>query len=215
MAMSSEETLREVAVEVSTCSKCDLCKGRTKAVPGEGNPSAKILFIGEGPGFNEDKQGRPFIGPAGQFLDELLASIHLNRSDVFITNVVKCRPPNNRDPLPNEIAACSNYLNRQIAAIQPQVIVTLGRYSMAKFFGSEKISTIHGRARKIDGRLCIAMYHPAAALHQSSLKEVIREDFKKIPAIIAESERLAQEASAPPQPAATPKEEPPEQMSMF
>ena len=213
MVMSPEETLREVAVEVSTCSKCDLCKGRTKAVPGEGNPNAKILFIGEGPGFNEDKQGRPFIGPAGQFLDELLASISLKRADVFITNVVKCRPPNNRDPLPNEIAACSNYLDRQIAAIQPQVIVTLGRFSMAKFFGSEKISAIHGRARKIDGRLCIAMYHPAAALHQSSLKEVIREDFKKIPGIIAESERLAKEAPTPTK--AAPKEEPPEQMSMF
>ena len=213
MVMSPEETLREVAVEVSTCSKCDLCKGRTKAVPGEGTPTAKILFIGEGPGFNEDKQGRPFIGPAGQFLDELLASISLKRADVFITNVVKCRPPNNRDPLPNEIAACSNYLDRQIAAIQPQVIVTLGRFSMAKFFGSEKISTIHGRARKIDGRLCIAMYHPAAALHQSSLKEVIREDFKKIPGIIAESERLAKEAPTPAK--AAPKEEPPEQMSMF
>ena len=213
MVMSPEETLREVAVEVSTCSKCDLCKGRTKAVPGEGNPNAKILFIGEGPGFNEDKQGRPFIGPAGQFLDELLASISLKRADVFITNVVKCRPPNNRDPLPNEIAACSNYLDRQIAAIQPQVIVTLGRFSMAKFFGSEKISAIHGRARKIDGRLCIAMYHPAAALHQSSLKEVIREDFKKIPGIIAESERLSKEAPTPAKVA--PKEEPPEQMSMF
>ena len=214
MSMSPEETLREVAVEVSTCSKCDLCKGRTKAVPGEGNPNAKILFIGEGPGMNEDRQGRPFIGPAGQFLDELLASIQLKRADVFITNVVKCRPPSNRDPLPNEIAACSNYLDRQIAAIQPQVIVTLGRFSMAKFFGSEKISAIHGRARQIDGRLCIAMYHPAAALHQSSLKEVIREDFKKIPAIIAESERLAQEAPAKAKPSA-PKEEPPEQMSMF
>ena len=213
MVMSPEETLREVAVEVSTCSKCDLCKGRTKAVPGEGTPTAKILFIGEGPGFNEDKQGRPFIGPAGQFLAELLASISLKRAEVFITNVVKCRPPNNRDPLPNEIAACSNYLDRQIAAIQPQVIVTLGRFSMAKFFGSEKISTIHGRARKIDGRLCIAMYHPAAALHQSSLKEVIREDFKKIPGIIAESERLAKEAPTPTK--AAPKEEPPEQMSMF
>ena len=213
MVMSPEETLREVAVEVSTCSKCDLCKGRTKAVPGEGNPNAKILFIGEGPGFNEDKQGRPFIGPAGQFLDELLASISLKRADVFITNVVKCRPPNNRDPLPNEIAACSNYLDRQIAAIQPQVIVTLGRFSMAKFFGSEKISAIHGRARKIDGRLCIAMYHPAAALHQSSLKEVIRAGFKKIPGIIAESERLAKEAPTPTK--AAPKEETPEQMSMF
>src|SRR3981081_1082115 len=156
--MSSEDILREVAVEVSTCSKCNLCKGRTKAVPGEGNSNARILFIGEGPGFHEDKQGRPFVGPAGQFLDELLGSINLKRSDVFITNVVKCRPPNNRDPLPEEIAACDNYLDRQIAAIQPHVIRTLGRYSMGKFFGSEKISAIHGRARKKDGYICIAMY---------------------------------------------------------
>jgi len=190
--MSSEEILREVAAEVSTCAKCNLCKGRTKAVPGEGNPHAKILFIGEGPGFHEDKQGRPFVGPAGQFLDELLASIKLKRSDVFITNVVKCRPPNNRDPLPEEIAACNDYLDRQIEAIKPQVIVTLGRFSMVKFFGNEKISSIHGRARKKDGYICIAMYHPAAGLHQASLKETIREDFKKIPLIIAEAELALQ-----------------------
>src|SRR5579859_4017622 len=128
--MSSEEILKEVALEVSTCTKCNLCKGRTKSVPGEGNPGAKVLFIGEGPGFHEDKQGRPFVGPAGQFLDELLSSINLRRADVFITNVVKCRPPNNRDPLPEEIDACDSYLDRQIAALKPQVIVTLGRYSM-------------------------------------------------------------------------------------
>ncbi len=188
--MSSEETLQEVAVEVSTCSKCNLCKGRTKAVPGEGNPGARILFIGEGPGFHEDKQGRPFVGPAGQFLDELLASIELRRADVFITNVVKCRPPNNRDPLPEEIEACDGYLDRQIAALNPQVIVTLGRYSMAKFFGNEKISAIHGRARKKDGYICVAMYHPAAGLHQASLKDVIRNDFKKIPLVVAEAEPL-------------------------
>jgi len=213
MAMSSEETLREVAVEVSTCSKCNLCKGRTKAVPGEGIPNAKILFIGEGPGFHEDKQGRPFVGPAGQFLDELLGSIQLRRADVFITNVVKCRPPNNRDPLPEEIKACDNYLDRQIEAIQPQVIVTLGRYSMTKFFGSEKISSVHGRARKVDGRVCIAMYHPAAGLHQASLKDVIREDFRKIPRIIEEAERVAVEAPSVAE--KTKKEEPPEQLSLF
>ena len=214
--MSSEEILKEVAVEVSTCSKCKLCNGRTKAVPGEGPPSAKILFIGEGPGYHEDKQGRPFVGPAGQFLDELLASINLRRSDVFITNVVKCRPPNNRDPEPSEIAACNDYLDRQIAAIQPRVIVTLGRFSMAKFFGSEKISTIHGRARKKDGYICIAMYHPAAGLHQASLKDTIRDDFKKIPAVVAEAERMATEtptktAQAP----QTQQEEPPQQLSLF
>jgi len=213
--MSSEETLQEVAVEVSTCSKCNLCKGRTKAVPGEGNPGARILFIGEGPGFHEDKQGRPFVGPAGQFLDELLASIELRRADVFITNVVKCRPPNNRDPLPEEIEACDGYLDRQIAALNPQVIVTLGRFAMAKIFGNEKISAIHGRARKKDGYICVAMYHPAAGLHQASLKDVIRNDFKKIPLVVAEAERLA--AEAPPkaaEPAKT-REEPPQQLSLF
>ena len=212
--MSSEELLREIAVEVSTCTKCDLCKSRTKAVPGEGNPHAKIMFIGEGPGYHEDKQGRPFVGPAGQFLDELLASINLKRSDVFITNVVKCRPPENRDPLPAEIEACHDYLMRQIAAIKPKVIVTLGRHSMAQFFGSEKISAIHGRARKVDGFLCIAMYHPAAGLHQASLKDTIRADFKKIPTIIAEAERLEEEGKLKAEPP-KPKEEPPQQLSLF
>ncbi len=212
--MSSVDILKVVAAEASVCTKCDLCKGRTKAVPGEGNPQASILFIGEGPGFNEDRQGRPFVGPAGQFLDELLASINLKRSDVFITNVVKCRPPNNRDPEPGEIAACSDYLDRQIAAINPAVIVTLGRHSMAKFFGSEKVSVIYGRARRIDGRVCIAMYHPAAGLHQASLKDTIRADFKKIPLIIEQAARMAEESKAKPEPS-PPKEEPPQQMSMF
>ncbi len=215
--MSSEEILKEVAVEVSTCSKCKLCKGRTKAVPGEGPSNAKILFIGEGPGYHEDMQGRPFVGPAGQFLDELLASINLKRSDVFITNVVKCRPPSNRDPEPSETTACNDYLDRQIAAIQPRVIVTLGRFSMTKFFGAEKISAIHGRARKRDGYICIAMYHPAAGLHQASLKDAIRDDFKKIPAIVAEAERMAVEA--PPvktfEPQKRQQEEPPQQLSLF
>jgi len=212
--MSTEEILKEIAAEVSVCTKCDLCKGRTKAVPGEGNPHAQVMFIGEGPGFHEDKQGRPFVGPAGQFLEELLASINLKRADVFITNVVKCRPPGNRDPLPAEIDACNGYLDRQIAAINPQVIVTLGRFSMAKFFGGEKISTIHGRARKIDGRICIAMYHPAAGLHQQSLKESIRSDFKKIPLVIAEAERLAAEGKMKAEPPKA-KEEPPEQLALF
>jgi uracil-DNA glycosylase len=211
--MSSEDILQEVATEVSTCTKCKLCRGRTKAVPGEGNAHARILFIGEGPGYHEDKQGRPFVGPAGQFLDELLASINLKRPDVFITNVVKCRPPNNRDPEPDEIAACDNYLDRQIAAIQPQVIVTLGRFSMAKFFGNSKITTIHGRAQKKDGYICIAMYHPAAGLHRAELKDIIREDFKKIPIVVAEAERMATEA--PKQVPAKPQDEPPQQLSLF
>jgi uracil-DNA glycosylase family 4 len=212
--MSTEEILEKVATEVSICTKCDLCKGRTKAVPGEGNPHARIMFIGEGPGFHEDRQGRPFVGPAGQFLVELLASINLKRSDVFITNVVKCRPPGNRDPLPAEINACNDYLERQIAAIDPQVIVTLGRFSMTKFFGGEKISSIHGRARRVDGRICIAMYHPAAGLHQQSLKDTIRSDFKKIPLIMAEAE--SQSVDEPRQTEAPKyKEEPPEQLALF
>src|SRR5437588_5944954 len=213
--MSPEEILKEVAAEVSVCTKCDLSKGRTKAVPGEGNPHAKIFFIGEGPGVHEDKQGRPFVGPAGQFLDELLASINLKRSDVFITNVVKCRPPENRDPEPEEIAACNDYLDRQIAALKPQVIVTLGRYSMAKFFGGEKVSAIHGRARKRDGYICIAMYHPAAGLHKPDLKDVIREDFKKIPLIIAEAERSVSERPSLSVVPTKPKDEPPQQLSLF
>lgn len=214
--MSSEEILKEVAVEVSTCTRCDLCKSRTRAVPGEGNPHAKILFIGEGPGLHEDKQGRPFVGPSGQLLQELLKSINLKREDVFITNVVKCRPPDNRDPLPAEIAACNDYLDRQIAAIQPLVIVTLGRHSMAKFFSGEKISAIHGRARKKEGYICIPMFHPAAALRTESYKIALREDFKKIPLALAEAERLAAEASAKlAVPATVKKEEPPQQMSLF
>jgi len=215
--MSSEEMLKEIAAEVSICSRCDLCKGRTKAVPGEGSPHAKILFIGEGPGFHEDRQGRPFVGPSGQFLEELLKSIGLKRSDVFITNVVKCRPPENRDPLPVEINACDDYLERQIAALKPLVIVTLGRVSMAKFFGGEKISVIHGRPRKKDGYVCIPMFHPAAALRTESYKIALREDFKKIPLALAEAERLASESSGKEAVTAAKaqKEEPPEQMSLF
>jgi len=214
--MSSAEILKEVAAEVSTCARCDLCKSRTRAVPGEGNPQAKILFIGEGPGFHEDKQGRPFVGPSGQLLQELLKSINLKREDVFITNVVKCRPPDNRDPLPAEIDACNDYLDRQIAAIQPLVIVTLGRHSMAKFFSGEKISAIHGRPRKKDGYICIPMFHPAAALRTESYKIALREDFKKIPVALAEAERQGAEVSAKPAvPASVKKEEPPQQMSLF
>jgi uracil-DNA glycosylase family 4 len=211
--MSSEDVLKEVAAEVSQCTKCSLCKSRTRTVPGEGSAHARILFIGEGPGFHEDQQGRPFVGPAGHFLDELLASIQLKRSDVFITNVVKCRPPGNRDPLPEEIAACNDYLDRQIAAINPDVIVTLGRFSMAKFFGSEKVSAIHGRDRKIDGRVCVAMYHPAAGLHQAALKDTIRKDFQRIPTFVAEAERMKAEGQE--STSSKPKDEQPEQLSMF
>lgn len=212
--MSSEEILQEIASEISVCEKCGLCKGRNRSVPGEGSSQAKIMFIGEGPGYHEDQQGRPFVGPAGRLLEEALASINLKRSDVFITNVVKCRPPENRDPEPGEIAACNTYLDRQIEALDPQVIVTLGRFSMAKFFPGQKISVIHGRAKPGRKRLYIAMYHPAAALRSPKTMEEFRTDFKKIPLIIAEAERRAASGIPISEPA-KPKEEPPEQLSLF
>jgi DNA polymerase len=148
------------------------------------------LFIGEGPGFHENEQGRPFVGAAGRFLDELLTSINLKRSEVFITNVVKCRPPGNRDPQTEELAACSNYLDRQIHALNPKVIVTLGRFSMARFLPNAKISSVHGQGMRIRGRLVVAMYHPAAALHQHSLKKTIEADFSRLPVIIDQAGQM-------------------------
>jgi DNA polymerase len=147
------------------------------------------MLIGEGPGFHEDQQGRPFVGASGRFLSELLAHAGLTREDVFITNVVKCRPPGNRDPLPDEIAACSSYLDRQIEAINPDVIVTLGRFSMARWFAGERISKIHGQPRKSNGRLIVPMFHPAAALHQQSIRPQIEDDFRKLPKFLAEVEQ--------------------------
>src|SRR6476646_6433667 len=190
--MAAAEILDAIAAQVRVCTKCPLYLGTKNGVPGEGSPHAEVLFIGEAPGYHEDQQGRPFVGPAGQFLNELLGSVSLDRSTVFITNVVKHRPPENRDPLPDEIAACSDYLTRQIEAINPKVIVTLGRFSMARFFPTAKISQIHGQAKVVNGRLIVAMYHPAAALHQQSLRQTLVDDFKKaIPAALSEATRLA------------------------
>ena len=179
------DDLNQIASEVRVCQKCPLAATRIKAVPGEGPHNAEVLLIGEGPGFNEDKQGRPFIGASGQFLTELLAGAGYKREEVFITNVVKCRPPENRDPQPKEIEACSEYLQRQIALINPKVIVTLGRFSMAHYFPGAKISAIHGQAKMMDGRAIVAMFHPAAALHQPALRESITNDFRKLKEIIA------------------------------
>src|SRR5512136_1904540 len=159
--MSAEDMLAQIAKEVSVCKKCALYHSRKNAVPGEGPANAEIMFIGEGPGFHENEQGRPFVGPAGQFLDELLGQAGLKRTDVWIGNVVKCRPPGNRDPLPEELSTCNQYLDRQITAINPSVIVTLGRFSMARFMPGAKISSVHGQMRHIDGRYVIAMFHPA------------------------------------------------------
>jgi DNA polymerase len=189
-------SLLAIAQEVSQCTRCPLHHSRKLAVPGEGPVTAEIMFIGEGPGFHENEQGRPFVGQAGKFLDELLAKIDLQRSQVFIGNVVKCRPPGNRDPEPGEIEACSDYLERQIQAINPKVIVTLGRYSMARFLPNAKISAIHGQSTLVKGRLVVAMYHPAAALHQQSLKPVLEADFLRLPEMIAKIAR-AQDDAAP------------------
>jgi DNA polymerase len=172
--------LHEIALLVSKCQNCPLHHSRVKSVPGEGPENARIMFIGEGPGFHENQQGRPFVGQAGKFLDELLSVSGLKRETVFITNVVKCRPPGNRDPQPEELQACSVYLDRQIELINPEIIVTLGRFSMAKFFGQVKISQIHGIMRKIGERYVVAMYHPAAALHQPALKNTLLDDFSKL-----------------------------------
>ncbi len=196
--MNPEDILRQVGQEVSVCTQCNLHFSRKLAVPGEGPADAQIMFIGEGPGFYENEQGRPFVGASGKFLDELLASIKLKRSDVFIGNVVKCRPPGNRDPLPDELVACAGYLNRQIQVINPKVIVTLGRYSMAHFLPNARISEIHGQAMNIKGRLIVAMYHPAAALHQQSLKSTIQQDFARLPDLIARAMRSRPEEEKPP-----------------
>lgn len=182
--MDASKVLQEIAGQVAGCEKCELHFSRKKSVPGEGPAHAQVLLIGEGPGFYENEQGRPFVGQAGKFLDELLAKAGLKRETVFITNVVKCRPPGNRDPQPEELLACSGYLDQQIEAIAPQLIVTLGRFSMAKFMPNAKISEVHGQAAWVRGRLVVAMYHPAAALHQPSLKPTLEADFARLPEFV-------------------------------
>jgi uracil-DNA glycosylase family 4 len=193
-------TLTDLYHEISLCHKCEIARSRTKVVPGEGAENAEILFIGEAPGFHEDQQGRPFIGPAGQFLDELLASIKLDRQKVYIANVIKCRPPNNRDPLPDEISNCRPWLERQIQLISPKIIVTLGRYSMAMFFPGKSISKIHGNAQTQNGVTYFAMYHPAAALHQGNLRQTIMQDIQKLPSILAQTAQTTREDISQPEP---------------
>jgi len=179
--------LAQLYEEIRACQDCELAKYRTKVVPGEGAEDAELLFIGEAPGWHEDQQGRPFVGPAGQFLDQLLASIGLRREEVYIANVIKCRPPQNRDPLPIEIESCRKWLDRQIEIIQPKMIITLGRYSLARYFPNESISKIHGKPRRMGGVIYYPMYHPAAALHQGSLRRIIEADMVRIPQILAQS----------------------------
>ena len=185
--------LSELNKEIALCQQCEIAKYRNRVVPGEGAEAADIMFIGEAPGWHEDQQGRPFVGPAGKFLDELLASIGLKRAQVYIANVIKCRPQGNRDPLPMEIQNCRVWLERQIEIISPKMIVTLGRYSMAMFFPGKSISKVHGTAQKRDDVLYYAMYHPAAALHQGSLRQEIEADMLKIPTLLTQSETIKEE----------------------
>ncbi|HEV2128901.1 MAG TPA: uracil-DNA glycosylase [Thermomicrobiales bacterium] len=186
---SAEKQLAVIAQEVKDCTRCELFRAATHGVPGEGSPNARVMLIGEGPGWHEDRQGRPFVGNSGKFLDTLIEKADLKREDVFITNIVKHRPPGNRDPLPDEISACSVWLDQQIEAIDPEVIVTLGRHSMNRYFPGERIGKVHGTSKRIGTRVVVPMYHPAAALHNSSLKGTIEEDFGKLPRYLAEVEQ--------------------------
>ena len=211
---NSAEELNIVAQQVAVCTRCKLHYSRKLAVPGEGPPDASIMFIGEGPGFHENEQGRPFVGAAGKLLDELLNNIGMQRSEVFITNIVKCRPPGNRDPEQEEIETCDPYLERQIQAINPRVIVTLGRYSMARFMPNAKISAVHGQAVNVKGRLVVAMYHPAAALHQQSLRSVIEDDFAHLPDLISKADSKP-EMETEESTAEQPNKVEPKQLSLF
>ena len=196
--MSGEADLASVAAEVRVCTRCPLANGRTLAVPGEGNPISDVLLVGEGPGQREDATGRPFVGAAGQLLEEMLATIGWQRHDVFITNVVKCRPPGNRDPEPGEIAACGPYLDRQERALDPVLVVTLGRYSLQRYLPGARISEVHGRLRRSGSRFVLPMYHPAAALRQTTLRETLARDFRALPAALLEARAaLAAELAEP------------------
>lgn len=193
----NQMTLEQLEDAIRSCTFCPLHQGRTNAVPGEGPNNADIMFIGEGPGFHEDRQGRPFVGAAGQFLEELLASIGMTREQVYIANVIKCRPPGNRDPLPNELSACEPYLERQIQLIKPKVIVTLGRFSMYRYFPGASISKIHGQPKRVGNVLVVPMFHPAAALHQPKWRPLVEADFQKLPGFIVEAESFGDEEPPP------------------
>ncbi|HEY5477173.1 MAG TPA: uracil-DNA glycosylase [Tepidiformaceae bacterium] len=212
--MTNAERFETLCESVRGCMLCPLAKTRNRAVPGEGPIDAEIMFIGEAPGMNEDKQGRPFVGAAGQFLEELLGAAGLKRDEVYICNVLKCRPPGNRDPLPTEIETCRAYLDEQIDMVDPLVIVTLGRFSMARYFPGQTISRIHGRPKESGGCFYVPMFHPAAALHQQSLRDTIIEDFRRLPEIV---ERARGARHPLPTPVTTPEPERPQatQMHLF
>lgn len=179
-----DAALQPVYEAIADCPNCILARDRSRTVPGSGPVTAEVMFVGEAPGQREDELGLPFVGRSGQFLDQLLAGIDLTRRDVYVTNVVKCRPPGNRDPEPTEIAACGDFLEQQLSLINPKVIATLGRFSMARWFPDARISQIHGQVKQFDDRYVIPMYHPAAALRNGSLREVMHADFAKIPQLL-------------------------------
>ena len=188
--MTSDErkaALDAIAAEVRDCTNCRLAQTRTRAVPGEGSPDTEVVFVGEGPGYHEDQQGRPFVGRAGELLGKLLGSIEWRRQDVFITNIVKCRPPDNRDPEPDEVAACAPYLERQLEALNPALVVTLGRHSMARFMPGARISQVHGTTARVApatgarDATVLAMYHPAAALRTPAIERESYEDIGRAP----------------------------------
>jgi uracil-DNA glycosylase len=182
--------LEAIAAEVRGCTRCRLHETRTRAVPGEGHPSTEVVFVGEGPGMNEDRQGRPFIGRAGDLLVKLLGTIGWRRDEVFITNIVKCRPPDNRDPEPDEIAACAPYLRRQLEILDPALVVTLGRHSLGRFMPGDRIGQVHGTYRPVDpstgarAALAYALYHPAAALRSSEVERQSYDDVRGVPAAL-------------------------------
>ena len=204
--MAELNTLEEVRAQIRGCQLCGLASGRTLAVAGAGPENADLMFIGEAPGFHEDQQGLPFVGASGKFLEKLLASINLSRSDVYIANVIKCRPPDNREPQPDELTACRPYLDRQIALIKPKMIVTLGRFSMQLAFSGVTISRVHGKPKKVGDVVYYPMFHPAAALHQARFRSLIERDMLRIPEILADLRSVEAQADAPP---------PPQQLSLF
>jgi len=202
--MPKQEKLKKLNEQTLACDKCDLRQTCNQVVPGAGNAEAEIMFIGEGPGKEEDKQGIPFVGAAGKFLDEMLGIINLKREDIYIANVVKCRPPNNRDPFPEEVEACWPWLEQQIKIIDPKLIITLGRHSLERFLPNQKISQVHGKALRhpapeMGTRIFYALYHPAAALYNGSMREVLIKDFKRIPKVL---KAVKKEKLNPVQPAA-------------
>ena len=198
MVNTQEQALEDIHARIRVCTRCPLHVGRTHAVPGDGPANATLMFVGEAPGFHEDQQGIPFVGAAGKFLNELLEKAGIDRDTVYITNVIKCRPPGNRDPLVEEVEVCTPYLDQQIEIINPKVIVTLGRHSMNRAFPDEKVSVVHGQPRKVNNRVYFPMYHPAAALHQPSLRSTVEADFDRLRALL-DGTLLPEEFIPPPE----------------